>query len=134
MKDKLQLEEVLPYLLYDLKINTVDGLGILVRIDKKEKMVLLSNPKNKKSQEEFYIEDCSLLLRPLSGFQKKTGRELMDVFSIDLSTVHEIWNLIDKNITLDEISLKTYNAMCKNHFDFKNLIGRGLAIDIKTIK
>ena len=72
--------------------------------------------------EQCDFEDTFPILIPLSDFEKVTGEYLMDKFNCTLNVVHEIWNLIQKEITLQDISYKTYVVMCKNHIDFQELI------------
>ena len=75
------------------------------------------------------IEDIKPLLRPLSDFTgKKTGREVMDMLNCTLAQVHELWKLEDGAITLEQVTVGLYNVMNKNHIDYNNLIGKGLAI------
>lgn len=72
------------------------------------------------------------LLRPLSDFEKTIAKDLMENFSCELMCIQEVWRLIQKEITLDQVSYKTYLVMCRNHIDFNGLIDQGLAIDINT--
>jgi hypothetical protein len=76
-----------------------------------------------------------LILQPLSGFWKGvTGGYVMELLQCDLSTVHEIWDLYSSKLKLEDVKLKTYNVMCKNHIDFNDLISQNLAVDKNTIE
>lgn len=80
-----------------------------------------------------YEGDFKPILRPLSDFATDTAIILMNKFHCDLDTIHEVWDLNNTSITLEEISLSTYNMFCKNHIDFNELIDKNLAIDINTL-
>jgi hypothetical protein len=93
---------------------------------------------HRRSTDEYWrIKDMleyKLVLRPLSDFSgKRTGKDVMDELGCDLKVVHGIWALEDGEVTIDQISLKTYRVMCENHIDFERLIDAGLAIDKNTL-
>lgn len=74
------------------------------------------------------------ILRPLSDYFRKTGKQVMDELNCSLDVVQEIWELTDGRKKLDQISVKTYNVMRENQIDFNRLIEAGLAADINTIE
>jgi hypothetical protein len=74
------------------------------------------------------------ILRPLSDFELVIAKDLMQKFNCSLDIIQEVWKLIQGDINLEDISLKTYLMMCENHIDFNRLIEAGLAIDINTLE
>ena len=75
------------------------------------------------------LDDCRLILRPLSDLTKEIDG-------------HCYWLLIEdiemryfrlKNIEINKLCVKTYNNLLSHHFDVFGLIEKGLAIDINTI-
>ena len=129
---KLELRHLAPYLPYGLKyfIDFEDGDTACWKV---EGLTI----------QEIFIDgydcnydskNCKPILRPLSDFEKVICKELMIKFSTSLIIIHEIWALIQKDKTLNQINYETYLFMCKNHVDFNNLIEENLAIDINTIK
>jgi hypothetical protein len=61
------------------------------------------------------------------------AKDVIALLNCDFETVNEIWDLDSGTIKLEDVKLKTYNTMCKNHIDFNKLIEKGLAIDINTL-
>ena len=133
---ELELKHLAPYLPYKLKLRFMhpyvdhQTIGVLNNIYNCDDDVKLSV--NYSDDEHIWMYKPILI--PLSGFEKVIAKDLMIKFSCKLDVVQEIWRLIQKEIKLEEISLKTYNVMCKNHIDFNGLIEAGLAIDINTLK
>jgi len=129
---KLELKHLAPYLPYGLKVQTehIEGNRIytLEGLSAKYDRVDLDDDYGWS-----YIGGIKLILHPLSDFEKVICKELMIKFSTSLIIIHEIWTLIQKEKTLNQINYETYLFMCKNHVDFNNLIENNLAIDINTI-
>jgi len=133
---KLEFKQIACYFPYELKIMQYrDDL----KLSFESILISLSNdtlgvtsprfPFNEKIQ----YHEAKPILRPLSDFEKVICKELMIKFSTSLIIIHEIWSLIQKEKTLNQINYETYLFMCKNHVDFNNLIENNLAIDINTI-
>ena len=80
------------------------------------------------------FKKCKPILRPLSSFEKKSCLELMKTFNCSMEIIHEVWKLIQEEIKLEDITLKTYKMMCENHVDFNKLIEEELAVDVNTIE
>jgi hypothetical protein len=80
------------------------------------------------------LENIKPSLRPFSEYCGKTiAKDVMNKLNCDSFVVHEIWDLENGDKVLDEISVRTYNILCKNHIDFNKLIPEGLAVDINTL-
>ena len=135
MKLQLKKEEIIPYLVYDLKVmdlyDNKERFFVGYSINHTEP-VKISVYKNLLSTGRL-LSEVKPILRPLSSFEKKSCLELMKTFNCSMEIIHEVWKLIQGEIKLEDITLKTYNMMCKKHIDFKRLIEKGLAIDINTI-
>lgn len=76
------------------------------------------------------------ILRPLYLFHgDKIGREIMDELDCSLKEVHQIWQLYDGEIKVDDLKYSTVKVMLRNHIDFLGLIEKGIAIEnYKIIK
>jgi len=127
---KLELHHLSPYLPYALRYANT----------KNDKIYTMRSVSTEINMVDFGWGDAmefelvKPILHPLSDFEKAICKDLMIKFSTSLMIIHEIWNLIQKEKTLNQISCETYLFMCKNHVDFNNLIENNLAIDINTIK
>jgi len=126
---KLELKHLAQYLPYELRYANT----------KNDKIYTMKSVSNGINMVDFgwgdamEIKEVKPILHPLSDFEKAICKDLMIKFSTSLMIIHEIWNLIQKEKTLNQINYETYLFMCKNHVDFNNLIENNLAIDINTI-
>lgn len=79
-------------------------------------------------------ERIKLILSPLSDYcGKMIAKDVMSLLDCDFETVNEIWDLYSGAIKLEDVKLKTWDIMCKNHIDFNRLIENDLAVDKKTL-
>lgn len=68
------------------------------------------------------------ILRPMSDFNgSPADEEIFNRFSYYISVTHDFFNMSETAYSVAEI-------LFKHHFDVFNLIGRGLAIDVNTLK
>ena len=142
MNNKLKLEDLAPYLPFELEIqvageNVDDDPEGLPRIFTMVGIVdgeVIRNKRGYISNVEEEIEDVFPMLKPLSDFKGMIVRDIKIELELSHNQVMEFFGFMDGEIKLDNITLGLYNAMCKKHIDFKKLIEKGLAIDINTIK
>ena len=139
---KLELKHIAPYFPYRLKLTNYEKKYSfeLLEISKSLDVKIIDtrvgwDGENHRCYNFYHCDTLQFkpILRPLSDFEKVIAKDLMTKFSINLQAVHEIWRLINKEITLDQISYSTYLSMCINHIDFNGLIEQDLAIDINTL-
>ena len=131
---KLELKHLAPYLPYGLQMKL--NSRVVWRPNHKEKATLkgadatLTTALLDDIQEKVYdsLGKFQPILRPLSELNRE-----------------EISLTLDEHYHLDRIKLgdtQHYGSLCyvtiiylaKNHFDFQNLIKKGLAIDINSLK
>jgi len=137
MEKKLEFKQIAPYLPYGLKFKR----NVRITDEDKEEIKTMKGCYEDTTvwvfdiweERKFNAVYIKPILRPLSDFEKITCLILMDRFNCSMEIIHEIWSLIQKNISLEDISLKTYLMMCKNHIDFNCLIEKGLALDINKL-
>lgn len=120
---KLELKHIAPYLPYELKgvftiyntEQTVRSLGIIY------------------INRELEYRHFKPILRPLSDLTKEIVNYNLD-FSI--REVNKLEKLIKTNDTqqYQNLEYSTIIFLCSNHYDFQNLIPKGLAIDINTLE
>jgi len=81
----------------------------------------------------FDYEKSKPILRPLSDLTKE-----IENYNLDLSIreVNKLENLIKTNDTqqYQNLEYSTILFLCANHYDFQNLIPKGLAIDINALE
>jgi hypothetical protein len=136
---ELKLEELLPYLRYRLKClnqNLPDTEMVVEELIGVSNHITWSGIFNARHGSN-HIPICGIkpILKPFSYFSgKRICRDVMEELQCDLDSVHELWQLEDGSKTLEQIKVKTYNVMCKNHIDFNRLIEKGLAININTLE
>ncbi len=73
------------------------------------------------------------LLVPLSFFKEMIIRDIKLELGASHNQVMEFFGLMDGEIKLENITTGLYFKLCESHIDYRDLIGRGLAID-KTLK
>ena len=120
----MKLEYITPYLPYGLKSidKYPDGKPLIRDINVNNIMAFVDRDIRSK-----------LILIHLSSFEKKPCLELMKDFNCSMEVIHEVWKLIQKEIKLEDITLKTYNMMCKNYIDFNRLIEKELAVNVNDL-
>ena len=130
----IELKHVAPYLPYKLKgffiLSDVINLSPSQKDEKRESTLTKDNV-------PFFLIHCKPILKPLSDiYYNVTGGKVMNDLDCDLKTVHELWDLYnkDKAFELNDLSYKTYEIALQNHFDVFGLIKKGLAIDINDLK
>ena len=135
---KLELKHIAPYLPYNLNCHAMGE----TEDDAETPIVFtLNGIVNGKASirsnsiiELITLDELFPILRPLSLYYKGyTGKQVMDMLDCKLFNVHEIWDLFNGNIKLEDIKLSTYDVMCRNRIDFNNLIKQGLAIDFDKL-
>lgn len=137
MSDKLQLHEIAGYLPYGLHIKHDEGARLIIcGVFKKHNRddwftySLLNWDKDVKSFE------AKPILRPMSELTRPMLEEAGFECHIDYLT-YELKGLIQRNGIDQVVNMLPYGHcvwLYKNHFDIHNLIGRGLAIDINSLK
>lgn len=120
---KLELKHIAPYLPYELKgVFTIYNTEQTVR----SLSVIYIN-------RELEYRHFKPILRPLSDLTKK-----IENYNLDLSIreVNKLEKLIKTNDTqqYQNLEYSTIIFLCANHYDFQNLIPKGLAIDINTLE
>jgi len=73
--------------------------------------------------------DFRILLHSLSKFKERTPWFYEFLDEEDLDNILELTDLANKRITLNEISVGTYDMICRYNIDFLNLIELKIAID-----
>ena len=137
--EKLKLEHLVPYLLYELKLRKSNGtiyqLGIDAGLDDviNINQVLIWN--------NFYDKSIAPVLRPLSDLNYDENPDLFDeIWSIngdfmtdgaDFKDINSIQAECEIIPFMDWVSM--YNWLLKHHFDVFGLIDSGLAIDINAL-
>jgi hypothetical protein len=126
---KLLLHTILPYAAHKVRyayrcpVNHENDYEAELDIFNKDELNCLIN-----------YSEYFLLLRPLSDYcGKMIAKDAMSLLDCDFETINEIWDLDSGAIKLEDVKLKTYNTMCKNHIDFNGLIDQRKAIDINTL-
>jgi len=71
---------------------------------------------------------AKLILTPMSILQTMFLVDIENYLDCSHEQVQELMNFKSKDIKLNDISYGLYEAMCKKHIDFNDLIGKGLAI------
>jgi len=131
--EKLELKHLAPYLPYGLKyfIDYTDGDTEIVNLDGAFIDELYFDNGLTCGYES---ETIKPILRPLSDFKKTIIGNIKKELDISHNQCMEFLGFMDSEIKLDNVSVGLYIAMCKAHIDFNQLIEKGLAIDINTIK
>lgn len=116
---KLELKHLAPYLPYGLKVKSKSDIeGVYVHT---------MNEHNIGCVLEEAITEYKPILRPLSDLGSKiplTEKEELAIKAIILGDTHQYGNL----------SYYVILFLSQHHYDFQNLIEKGLAIDTNTIK
>lgn len=135
-QEKITLEEICAYLPYGVKVqHTFYGERNEVFIDTIESVC--SESLSFEIGRDYYFKDpepdsdIKLILHPLESIFEKEDFKGLELNISDL----QYMSIFNKNYPCKEIL--RYNQMqllFKHHIDVFNLIGRGLAIDVNTIK
>jgi hypothetical protein len=125
--EKLELKHLAPYLPYNLKLFFNDSI-YSISID----YGIGSDNLYLKYALDMQIKPILRPFRSLDG----SGKELMKELNCSSDILHEIWKLEDYNFdfNLNDVTVKTYLVMCKNHIDFNDLIGQRLAVSTHDVK
>lgn len=121
MKEKLELKHLAPYLPYRLKMVTTKGQGIitgstLYRMD---------------------TLDLKPILRPLSDLTNEiehNGERFVPVIELGIITIDDIDHFNYKAFKHRYENYWISEFLFKWHFDCFDLIKKGLAVDINTLK
>ena len=111
----------LPYGVKVLSPWEKDGPCELSKID------LISNRQIRVFEDWFSVEDVRPYLRPLSSMTKKEYKELEQVLEIELNYLEsdEVGHTVN-SVASSSFEIDFYN---KNHFDYRGLIEKGLALE-----
>ena len=119
----LLLKDLSSRLPYGVKCNVGDDKPYTlsrIEIDDKNGHLLDFKEKKDSLDMQVYLSECRPYLLPLSSMTEEQEEELIKYMAKD-------WNDMRYH-TPDSI-----DWLNKNHFDFRNLIGRGLAIDCTNL-
>lgn len=130
MKEELTIGHLAPYLPYGIRFieNGFYEFNIADGIDRGN---ILSD------DDEFDINFCKLLVRPLSDVTKgDLDYMYFDIISTDNDMYGSRFEFEDyfKETGIYHLPFCLYNYLVKNHFDVDNLIEKGLAIDVNTLE
>jgi hypothetical protein len=150
--EQLTIKELAPYLPFNLKCKTKQGVFELNTIDNSSRYKVWFKTSNNYHKQDFnyklliklgvigrgyFIKQVKPILRPLSDLNLTKVKELfgsqisdfryekIDDFSFEVYTESIGWT---------GLGYSDYTLFFENHFDVFNLLEKGLAIDIKTIK
>ena len=127
-KLELKKEEIIPYLLYDLKVmdlyDNKERFFVGYSINHTEP-VKISVYKNLLSTGRL-LSEVKPILRPLSDFNKVLYPETFKIFNLNWQNSE---NFCLTPISVNSVSYELANILIKNHFDVFGLIKKGLAID-----
>ena len=150
---KLESKHIVPYLPYGLKIRNGNEYDILKGINNG----IVYSEYRGNLENMINIEDCTLILRPLSDLNKikiqigenyillsdhlcksllYDNSELINKYGIlSIKRPKGISNILIAihNEIVDECPIGIYKLLGRHHFDIYNLIEKGLAIDINTL-
>jgi hypothetical protein len=138
--NELTLEHITPYLPY--------GLYCINEWDKKSKVVLNFSFENNTDINETRVSfllkrQYKLILRPLSELNKPIcdlepevtfNDWLSSEYGIRYNSNKGYFNYGIEKLDIVHLSYEVVLYLLERHFDINNLIGKGLAIDINTVK
>ncbi|MDV3568146.1 hypothetical protein CMU71_14730 [Elizabethkingia anophelis] len=128
--DKLTIQELAPYIPYSVHLMNEYG-----------------NCHNTTTHRcislESMLTDYKMCLRPISDLTKEITHNgetfiplhrILESYCFNLSEMDEEYILSFKESLIDvDISYNTVKMLCEWHFDFQDLIGRGLAINLNEV-
>lgn len=115
---ELLLQDLCARLPYGVIVETSKGSGHICDINLTIFGTEVGVNINPTSRDKFNIEECKPYLFPLSRMTEEQENELLDI-------------LEDKSG--DEFEYKVVDFYNKNHFDYRGLIEKGLAIDATNL-
>ncbi len=125
---KLETKHVLPYVLYGVKILTEKNL-----LDKKD-IICTLQPSNFPNNWNTDF-NSKIILRRCEDLLLDKWKFLDELSSTETQTeLYNIANTSDREWVLSYTSFGFVQFLLKNHFDIFDLIPKGLAIDINTLK
>ena len=125
IKNKLELKHLAPYLPYELEVKVIND----------RKVLALNNSTLNISLDRVLKSDyCFPILRPLSEYKKYP--DIIEQFSDYSLEQFEIafFSFVNCLNKLDKVNYTIMELMFKHHLDIFDLISKGLAVDINTIK
>ena len=134
-KDKdLLLQDLCGRIPYGVKCEVYDRIGILDEISSYGAAVNYDNGEDTTCR----IECVKPYLFPLSSMTEEQKKECFKGTDIELDEYNEIWStfpISNSDIALTNLNnwLKVINWLNKNHFDYRDLIGKGLAINCTNL-
>jgi hypothetical protein len=145
MKKQIKQEEIISYLPYGLKFqSSMDkpfkefGKNPIWTLDGIHKMFGDYCLLTKENNDAYIMQSCKLILHPLSDLKNKDLDYWIEFSQAidEMSTDYLIDALVNGTFYSRDIhfSFKLLQVLYSMHFDIHNLIERGLAIDINTLK
>lgn len=128
----MKLEHVSPYLPYKVNICETETNRQYELIPYKRQHERLDR---KMTLQEFMNHSDNkfkLILQPLSNLNSETSHKLIKE-SRTYEVSFEIVLIVEGDIKIEDISVKTYNWLLENHYDVSGLIEQKIAIDINSI-
>jgi len=122
--EQQRLEYLTPYLPYELEIK----VGT-------KRLLLCTNHTTSHIHIDMVIMRSDLykpILRKVSSYEGKIIGDIKKELELSHNKIMEFLGFMDGEIKLENISLGLYEAMCKHHVDFNNLIEKGLALNINN--
>ena len=133
---KLTIEQLAIYLPYELECQTKHNISILSDLTTSNIYECASFvDKSGEFDGEngmIHLEDFKPLLLPLSLYADINSKEMNDL-NCGSYFKREINSLANSHIIYVECHYYTIKIMARNHIDFQDLIGQGLAIDKRTV-
>ena len=131
---ELLFQDLCGRLPYGVKCEVYDRIGILDEISSYGAAVNYSNGEDTTCR----IECVKPYLFPLSSMTEEQKIECFKGTDIELDEYNEIWStfpISNSDIALTNLNnwLKVINWLNKNHFDYRGLIEKGLAIDCTNL-
>ena len=131
---ELLLQDLCGRIPYGVKCEVYDRIGILDEISSYGAAVNYSNGEDTTCR----IECVKPYLFPLSSMTEEQKIECFKGTDIELDEYNEIWStfpISNSDIALTNLNnwLKVINWLNKNHFDYRGLIEKGLAIDCTNL-
>lgn len=128
----MNLKELTGYLPYGLKVivKYKEEAGVLDLVMLSKYKAHVSNGGSVHLWQEQHIDKIKPILRPMSDLKKIKNKECYEKLSNNLKFNIDMLgfpNYLD-------LKVNDYNILLEHHFDIHNLIEKGEAIDINTIK
>lgn len=127
---KLTIKELAPYLPFSLNILDESSIVEMRGINGNTVEATL---KRFPYTQNLFIEDIKPILRPLSDLTKEIEDGNIEFSYQEKSKLKYLAETKDTQ-AYQGLEYSTILFLCENHFDFQNLILKGLAIDINTLQ